>query len=624
MRKILIILLLTFNYSTGQVVLDSVAVTAEFKGTINKTILEIYALNTSENDSVEIFINFSINKNSIVENLWLEIDNELKSDITLSRMAGTTIYNRIVGRRIDPAYLVKNGNGNYQLRIFPINRNQKRKVVIEYYSILGGEEEHYQVRSRLRNRANKSKVTKDSSSLYWFINFPKEPTHKSIKVASTQPLQTIIDLSKIDTTQVTSFISSDETTIHNYESGNVDEYSILFNYKETDSITKYKNDSLECYSTNLPTESKINPYQTIQAIDQYNVSPPDFVKSLIQNVKEFDTRILYLNKARYNCNSFLVDMLQYIVEQRSNEIKIELRNITNRNNFDVWFYDDSTLVTEKLSFALKPPVASLSQNFEIECSYINKFFEYAQILYLNSIEQINSRYLTETLAKIVIEDDSLTQSIKDEVLERERLGELPQFENSEPVFFIAVEKMPEIVGGLDSIYSHLFFPAFADSMLKGERIFIKVTVNKVGEIVCNEILRSNNEIFSQIGSLAINLVDWLPAEQRGKPVAVQVSVPLIFNTDTLETISKKYYRVDNRNYIAKLYNNNLFISQEEFEFTEVEEVGFRTKRFYELLFDNPAIINFVYKSMYLSDIKKLGLVIKTKGLSKNVMISKRE
>jgi len=623
MRKILIILLLTFNYSIGQVVLDSVAVTAEFKGAINKTILEIYVLNTSENDSVETFINFSINKNSIVENLWLEIDNELKSDITLSRMAGTTIYNRIVGRRIDPAYLVKNGNGNYQLRIFPINKNQKRKVVIEYYSILGVEEEHYQVRSRLRNRANKSKVTKDSSSLFWFINFPKEPTYKSIKVTSTQPLQTIMDLSKIDTTQVTSLISFDETTIHNYESGNVDEYSILFNYKEIDSLTKYKNDSLECYSTNLPTESKIISYQTIQAIDQYNISPPDFVKSLIQNAKEFDTRILYLNKARYNCNSFLVDMLQYIAEQRSNEIKIELRNITNRNNFDVWFYDDSTLVTEKLSFSLKPPAASLSQNyFEIECSYINKFFEYAQILYSNSTEQINSRYLTETLAKIVIEDDSLTQSIKDEVLERERLGALPQFENSEPVFSIAVEKMPEIVGGLDSIYSHLFFPAFTDSMLKGERIFIKVTVNKVGEIVCKEILRSNNEIFSQIGSLAISLVDWLPAEQRGKPVAVQVSLPLIFNNDTLETISKKYYRVDNRNFIAKLDNNNLFISEEEFEFTEVEEVGFRTKRFYELLFDNPAIINFVYKSMYLSDIKKLGLVIKTKGWTKNVLISK--
>lgn len=458
MKKLLIILFLVYNYSNGQVALDSVSVTAKFDGTLNKTILELYVLNSSENDSAEFFINFNVNKNSIVENLWLEIDNELKRDITLSRVAGTRIYNRIVGRRIDPAYLIKNVDGSYHLRVFPINKNQRRKVVIEYYSILGGKEELCNRRTRLRNRTYISKEKNENNSLWWFIDFQKEPNNKSIKLTSQQTRRTVLDISKIDSTQTVISEYNDDILFQKYSSKNVDNYRLSFNNEKTNSITKYKNDSFVCYSTNKRAKTTKNYYKTIQNIDQYNYSPSDFIKYLIRNIKEFENRTLYLNKTRYECNSFLEDMLNYIAEQKSKEIKIKLRNFTNRNNFNLWFYDDSVLVTEKLSFSIKPLNDSLSKKYvEIECPYINKFFEYSKILYANQNEQIASGYLTELLAKIVIADDSNSQTIKDEVLESEKLGNLPQFENVEPVFLVAVEKMPEIVGGLDSVYKRLFF-----------------------------------------------------------------------------------------------------------------------------------------------------------------------
>lgn len=614
MRKLLIILLLTSNYSIGQVVLDSVAVTADFKGPFNKTVLEIYVLNTSGNDRVESFINFNINKNSIVENLWLEIDNELKRDITLSRVAGSTIYNRIVRRRIDPAYLVKNDNGSYHLRIFPINKYQRRKVVIEYYSILGEKEERIHSRESIRNQI-------DTNSLYWFIKFQKEPYSKSIKLTSTQPNKTILDLSQIDSTQSATTEYYDKTFIQNYASNNVNDYSILFSYEKTNSITKYNNDSLECFGTNRPIKSTINYYKKSQEIDLNKLSPPDFVKYLILNPNEFKDKILYLNKTKYECKSFLEDMLHYIADQKSIEIKIGLWNFNNRNDFSIWYYNDSTLVTEKLSFSLKSPNESVSQNYvEIECPYVNKFFEYPKILYANLSKQISSGYLTESLSKIVIENDSLSKSIKNKVLESERVGTLNQFENTEPVFFIVVDKMPAIVGGYNSVYTHLFFPPPADSTYKGERIFIKAILNKVGEIICTEIQRSNNEIFSNIGRLAISLVDWVPAKQMGKPVTVKVSVPLLFSRDSLGISPKKVYKIDNRNYIATVEDNHLIIHQEGFNFISVENILYRSERFYELLFNNPEYLNIVYKVMYLSDIKKLGLVVKTKGRSKNVLI----
>jgi hypothetical protein len=69
----------------------------------------------------------------------LEIDSEYKKAQTVKKNQGERIYDRIIGKRIDPALLIKSGNGKYKLNVFPFLKHQKRKVIIEYYSVLESE-----------------------------------------------------------------------------------------------------------------------------------------------------------------------------------------------------------------------------------------------------------------------------------------------------------------------------------------------------------------------------------------------------------------------------------------------------------------------------------------------------
>ena len=127
--------LLQFNSVTAQVALDSAAVNASFYGIFNRTKIELFISNKSNIDNLEYRTRFKINKNAFVDNLLLEIEGELEDGLTVSRESGRKIYEEITGRRIDPAYLVKNSDGSYTLNVFPVNKKQTRRIVIEYFSI---------------------------------------------------------------------------------------------------------------------------------------------------------------------------------------------------------------------------------------------------------------------------------------------------------------------------------------------------------------------------------------------------------------------------------------------------------------------------------------------------------
>ncbi len=83
-------------------------------------------------DTLEVVLNFTLPDQSIVYDSWLWIDDDIvKADI-LDRWTASNIYEDIVGRRQDPSILFKNGNNNYQLRIFPLPADKTRRVKISY------------------------------------------------------------------------------------------------------------------------------------------------------------------------------------------------------------------------------------------------------------------------------------------------------------------------------------------------------------------------------------------------------------------------------------------------------------------------------------------------------------
>ncbi len=87
-----------------------------------------------ENDkrNVEIIMGFDLPENSIVIDSWLWIDEDIIQADILDRWTASNIYNDIVGRRQDPSLLTKNGDNQYELRVFPMQSDSTRRVKITY------------------------------------------------------------------------------------------------------------------------------------------------------------------------------------------------------------------------------------------------------------------------------------------------------------------------------------------------------------------------------------------------------------------------------------------------------------------------------------------------------------
>jgi Ca-activated chloride channel family protein len=81
---------------------------------------------------LEIVMNFELPEGSFATDLWLWIGDKISKGIVLDIWSASSIYEGIVQRRRDPAILKKTGTRSYELRVYPMNRNETRKVRITY------------------------------------------------------------------------------------------------------------------------------------------------------------------------------------------------------------------------------------------------------------------------------------------------------------------------------------------------------------------------------------------------------------------------------------------------------------------------------------------------------------
>jgi len=84
-------------------------------------------------DSLEAVLDFELPANSFVHNSWLWLDSTtiIQADI-VERGRAIQIYEGIVMRKRDPSLLLKTGENQYQLNVFPLTTSYPRKVKIVY------------------------------------------------------------------------------------------------------------------------------------------------------------------------------------------------------------------------------------------------------------------------------------------------------------------------------------------------------------------------------------------------------------------------------------------------------------------------------------------------------------
>ncbi len=101
-------------------------------------------------------------------------------------------------------------------------------------------------------------------------------------------------------------------------------------------------------------------------------------------------------------------------------------------------------------------------------------------------------------------------------------------EEAEPVFFVAVEEMPQPIGGISAIQKRIKYPEIARRAGVQGRVFVKAFVDENGNVFKVELIKGIGAGCDEEALKAVKETKFKPGKQRGKPVKVQVSIPILF------------------------------------------------------------------------------------------------
>ncbi|MFZ0455316.1 MAG: energy transducer TonB [Ignavibacteriaceae bacterium] len=100
--------------------------------------------------------------------------------------------------------------------------------------------------------------------------------------------------------------------------------------------------------------------------------------------------------------------------------------------------------------------------------------------------------------------------------------------DEEPQYFVAVEDMPEPIGGIAAIQSKIVYPEIAKRAGVEGKVYVKAFVDEKGNVIKVEVQKGIGAGCDEAAMKAVKETKFKPGKQRGKPVKVQVSIPVVF------------------------------------------------------------------------------------------------
>jgi protein TonB len=128
-----------------------------------------------------------------------------------------------------------------------------------------------------------------------------------------------------------------------------------------------------------------------------------------------------------------------------------------------------------------------------------------------------TKQISSTLAEEEREEIS-TPDTKEEVIE----------ESKEPTYFVAVEEMPQPIGGIQGIQRLIEYPEIAKRAGIQGKVYVKAFVDENGNVTSAEVVKGIGGGCDEAALDAIFKTKFTPGKQRGKPVKVQVTVAVLF------------------------------------------------------------------------------------------------
>jgi protein TonB len=202
----------------------------------------------------------------------------------------------------------------------------------------------------------------------------------------------------------------------------------------------------------------------------------------------------------------------------------------------------------------------LSYNLHLQIGFIVSIAIFLILFKVNMPTKVPSPILIEEQEEIFIEEVIQTKQIEtppppprppvpvevpnDEILEDEIIdldteldldGPLdlppptpPKSEETQDDFFVVVEQMPQLIGGLASLQKKVRYPEMARRAAIEGRVTIQFIVNEQGKVENPRVIRGIGGGCDEEALKAVMTARFKPGMQRGRPVRVQYSLPIVF------------------------------------------------------------------------------------------------
>ncbi|MBZ0180201.1 MAG: energy transducer TonB [Melioribacteraceae bacterium] len=102
---------------------------------------------------------------------------------------------------------------------------------------------------------------------------------------------------------------------------------------------------------------------------------------------------------------------------------------------------------------------------------------------------------------------------------------------SKEEYFVAVEEMPEPIGGMQAVQKHIKYPELARKAGIQGRVFVKAYIDENGDVDNAEIIKGIGGGCDEVSMEAVYKTKFKPGKQRGENVKVQVTIPIVFKLD---------------------------------------------------------------------------------------------
>ena len=102
-------------------------------------------------------------------------------------------------------------------------------------------------------------------------------------------------------------------------------------------------------------------------------------------------------------------------------------------------------------------------------------------------------------------------------------------EETEPEVFVAVENMPELIGGIGGLQQKINYPEMARKAGVEGRVIVQFEVTKEGNVANPRILQGIGAGCDKEALRVVREAKFKPGKQRGKPVRVKMSLPITFS-----------------------------------------------------------------------------------------------